>query len=143
MFDRTKRFYYLEEFMKKHLVLIAAAVVCILCLAACGGNKDGGNNSGAVAPAPQKASVDPALVGTWEEADVPEEQKLGDYWTFNDDGTGVYGLMDVEIDYSASAGTLHFTCDFGEYDYTYSIDGDILTMTEEGSSSNKYQKTNK
>lgn len=129
--------------MKKHLVIIAAAVACILCLAACGDKKESADPGNAAAPAPQKASVDPALVGTWEEFGIPEEQKLGDYWTFNDDGTGVYGLMDVEIDYSASGGTLHFSCDFGEYDYTYSIDGDILTMTEEGSSSNQYQKKNK
>ena len=119
--------------MKKHLLIVAAALLCILCLAACGGKKESAN-SGAVQPAPAKASVDPALVGTWEEADVPEDQKLGDYWTFNDDGTGVFGLMDVEIDYTASGGTLHFSCDYGEYDYTYSIDGNILTMTEEGSS---------
>ena len=125
--------------MKKHLLIVAAALLCILCLAACGGKKESAN-SGAVQPAPAKASVDPALVGTWEEADVPEDQKLGDYWTFNDDGTGVYGLMDVEIDYTASGGTLHFSCDYGEYDYTYSIDGNVLTMTEEGSSSNQYQK---
>ena len=125
--------------MKKHLLIVAAALLCILCLAACGGQKESAN-SGAVQPAPAKASVDPALVGTWEEADVPEDQKLGDYWTFNDDGTGVFGLMDVEIDYTASGGTLHFSCDYGEYDYTYSIDGNILTMTEEGSSSNQYQK---
>ncbi|MBR3308594.1 MAG: hypothetical protein IKG00_01645 [Lachnospiraceae bacterium] len=125
--------------MKKHLLIVAAALLCILCLAACGGKKESAN-SGAVQPAPAKASVDPALVGTWEEADVPEDQKLGDYWTFNDDGTGVFGLMDVEIDYTASGGTLHFSCDYGEYDYTYSIDGNILTMTEEGSSSNQYQK---
>ena len=125
--------------MKKHLLIVAAALLCILCLAACGGKKESGN-SGAVQPAPVKASVDPALVGTWEEADVPEDQKLGDYWTFNDDGTGVFGLMDVEIDYTASGGTLHFSCDYGEYDYTYSIDGNILTMTEEGSSPNQYQK---
>ena len=125
--------------MKKHLLIVAAALLCILCLAACGGKKESAN-SGAVQPAPAKASVDPALVGTWEEADVPEDQKLGDYWTFNDDGTGVFGLMDVEIDYTASGGTLHFSCDYGEYDYTYSIDGNIITMTEEGSSSNQYQK---
>ena len=125
--------------MKKHLLIVAAALLCILCLATCGGKKESAN-SGAVQPAPAKASVDPALVGTWEEADVPEDQKLGDYWTFNDDGTGVFGLMDVEIDYTASGGTLHFSCDYGEYDYTYSIDGNILTMTEEGSSSNQYQK---
>ena len=125
--------------MKKHLLIVAAALLCILCLAACGGKKESAN-SGAVQPAPAKASVDPALVGTWEEADVPEDKKLGDYWTVNDDGTGVYGLMDVEIDYTASGGTLHFTCDYGEYDYTYSIDGNILTMTEEGSGSNQYQK---
>ena len=125
--------------MKKHLLIVAAALICILCLAACGGNKDSGN-SGAVQPAPAKASVDPALVGTWEESDVDDDQKLGDYWTFNEDGTGVYGLMDVEIDYTASGGKLHFSCDYGEYDYTYSIDGNILTMTEDGSSSNQYQK---
>ena len=125
--------------MKKHLLIVATALLCILCLAACGGNKDS-ENSGAVQPEPAKASVDPALVGTWEEADVPEDQKLGDYWTFNDDGTGVFGLMDVEIDYTASGGTLHFTCDYGEYDYTYSIDGNVLTLTENGSSSNQYQK---
>ncbi len=125
--------------MKKHLLIVAAALLCILCLAACGGKKESAN-SGAVQPAPAKASVDPALVGTWEESDVKEEQKLQDYWTFNEDGTGVYGLMDVEIDYTASGGTLHFSCDYGEYDYTYSIDGNILTIAEEGSSSNQYQK---
>lgn len=125
--------------MKKHLLIVAAALVCALCLVACGGSKESGN-SGKAEPAPAKSSVDPALVGTWEEADVPEDQKLGDYWTFNDDGTGVFGLMDVEIDYTASGGKLHFSCDYGEYDYTYSIDGNILTMTEEGSSSNQYKK---
>ncbi len=127
--------------MKKYLVLVAAVVACVVCLTACGSGGSG-KSSGAAQPQPAKASVDPALVGTWEEADVPEEQKLGDYWTFNEDGTGVYGLMDVEIDYTASGGTLHFSCDFGEYDYTYSIDGNMLTLTEDGSSSNQYQKKN-
>ena len=127
--------------MKKQ-VLIALAVLCVcLCLGACGGKKEETQNASSQPQTTAKEIViDSALIGTWEEADVPEDQKLGDFWTFNDDGTGVFGLMDVEIDYSATGGTLHFSCDYGEYDYTYSIEGDILTLAENGSSENKYQK---
>ncbi len=127
--------------MKKQISIIAAILLCILCLTACGGKKEETPNASSEAQTPAKtAEVDPALIGTWEEADVPKEQQLGDFWTFNEDGTGVYGLMDVKIDYTASGGKLHFSCDFGEYDYTYSIDGDILTLAEDGSSENKYKK---
>ena len=131
----------MEAVMKKHFYMIIAIVLCIFCLTACGGKKEEAPSaSKAPQTQPKTATVDPALIGTWEETDVPEDQKLGDFWTFNEDGTGVYGLMDVTIDYSATGGKLHFSCDFGEYDYTYSIDGDILTLAEEGSSENKYKK---
>lgn len=127
--------------MKKQYLIIVAVIICALCLAACG-TKETPKGSAQTETASKGPQVDSAIIGTWEEADVPEDQKLGDYWTFNSDGTGVYGLMDVEIQFTAEGGNLHFTCDFGEYDYTYSVEGDILTLTEEGSSSNKYQKKN-
>lgn len=125
--------------MKKQFFIVLTALLLVMCLAACGKENKSQENTPAE---PQAPVVDAALVGTWEEADVPEEQQLGDYWTFASNGKGVYGLMDVEITFTASNGELHFSCDFGEYDYTYSIEGDILTLTEEGSSPNKYKKTN-
>ena len=125
--------------MKKKYLIIIAVILCAVCFAACG-KKDTQQGSAQTEATEKGAQVDSAIVGTWEEADVPDDQKLGDYWTFNSDGTGVYGLMDVEIQFTAEAGKLHFTCDYGEYDYSYSVEGDVLTLTEEGSSANQYRK---
>ncbi len=128
--------------MKK---LIAITLVCMLslaCLCGCGDKKTEGSGTVEPVESEQKVSLDSALVGTWNEYGIPEEQQLGDYWTFNSDGSGKWGLMDVEFTYTSGNGNLVIDCDegWGEYKYTYSISGDILTLTEEGSSANQYQK---
>ena len=89
-----------------------------------------------------KVERDASLEGTWEEYDIPDGQELGDYWVFNSDGKGKWGLMDVEFTYSTKEGVLTIDCDegWGQYEFWYSISGDILTMQEEGNSANQYQK---
>ena len=50
--------------------------------------------------------------------------------------------MDVAFTFTTADGVVVVTCDegWGEYRFHYSIDGDILTMQEEGSDPNQYQK---
>ena len=113
--------------MKKFLIILATLLLCGTCLVACG-NKKGQQST----PKSSESKIDNALVGTWDDSLLPENQQLGCYWTFNKNGTGENGLLDETIKYTASDGKIHIKYDsgLGEYDYTYSIDGDILTLTE-------------
>ncbi|MCQ2530869.1 MAG: DUF5640 domain-containing protein [Lachnospiraceae bacterium] len=127
--------------MKKILAIILVCMLSIACLCGCGDKKPEGGSS-EPKETKKEAGIDSALIGTWNEYGIPEEQQLGDYWTFNKDGSGRWGLMDVEFTFTAGDGNLVIDCDegWGEYKYTYSISGDILTLTEEGSSAYEYQK---
>lgn len=127
--------------MKKVLAIILICILSLACFCGCG-KKEQGDGNDTQKQTEKQAGIDSALVGTWNEYGIPEEQQLGDYWTFNSDGSGKWGLMDVVFTYTAENGNLVINCDegWGEYKYTYSINGDILTLTEEGSSANEYKK---
>lgn len=127
--------------MKKLFAILLIGLLCTACLCGC---KDKETEPATESTEEQttKKEKDSALFGTWEEYDIPDGQELGDYWVFNSDGTGKWGLMDVAFTYSTEGGIVTLDCDegWGEYKFYYSIDGDILTMQEEGNSANKYQK---
>lgn len=129
--------------MKKFFTICLICILSIGCLCGCGESTPEKKDTGEeITNQKSKSSIDPDLIGTWDEYGIPEEQRLGDYWVFDKKGSGKWGLMDVEFKYSAEDGRLVIDCDegWGEYMYTYSINGDILTLTEEGSSANQYQK---
>ncbi len=111
--------------MKKFLLVLSAVLICVTCLVACGDTK--GNQGG-----DKKAKLDLAIVGTWDDSLLPQDQQLGCYWTFNKNGTGINGLFDESFKYTASDGKMHLVYDsgLGEYDYTYTIENDIITLTE-------------
>ena len=126
--------------MKKFLSLILIGLLCVACLCGCKGKEKEEDTS--TEEVTTQVERDGALAGTWEECDIPEGQEFGDYWVFESNGTGKWGLMDVTFTYSTSGGVIHIDCDegWGEYDFSYSISGDILTMQEEGNSANEYRK---
>lgn len=113
--------------MKKFLAILTVIMLCATCLIACGKKEE-------KTPAETKAKtkIDSTLVGTWDDSLLPAEQQLGCYWTFEKNGTGVNGLFDETFKYTSDGGNMHLIYDsgLGEYDYTYSIDGDVLTLTE-------------
>ncbi len=128
--------------MKKFLAIVLVCILSVACLCGCGDKAPSNDGGEAPKQVSKKSQIDSELVGTWNEYGIPEEQQLGDYWTFDSKGSGVWGLMDVEFTYTAGDGELVIDCKegWGQYKYTYSISGDILTLTEEGSSANEYQK---
>lgn len=125
--------------MKKYFSLILIGLLCIGCLCGCKGKKEEETVTEEVTT---KVERDAALVGTWEENDIPEGQEFGDYWTFESDGKGRWGLMDVAFTYSTKDGVVTIDCDegWGQYEFSYSISGDILTMQEAGNDANQYRK---
>ena len=127
--------------MKKLFSIILIGLLCVVCLCGCEGKKKEEETT-STEETTTKVERDASLEGTWEEYDIPDGQELGDYWVFNSDGKGKWGLMDVEFTYSTKEGVLTIDCDegWGQYEFWYSISGDILTMQEEGNSANQYQK---
>ncbi|MBR5930968.1 MAG: hypothetical protein IKZ95_02965 [Lachnospiraceae bacterium] len=125
--------------MKRLFSIILICILCAVCLCGC---KDKEPEPETTQEQTTKKENDSALFGTWEEYDIPDGQELGDYWVFNSDGTGKWGLMDVAFTFSTESGVITVDCDegWGEYKFHYSIDGNILTMQEEGNSANQYQK---
>lgn len=111
--------------MKKFLSVLSIVLICATCLIACGKKEES-------KPAETKTKIDATLVGTWDDSLLPADQQLGCYWTFEKNGTGVNGMFDETFKYTSDGGNMHLKYDsgLGEYDYTYSIDGDILTLTE-------------
>ena len=128
--------------MKKLFAIILICLLCGSCLCGCKGNEKEPETEASTEETTTKKENDSALFGTWEEYDIPEGQELGDYWVFNNDGTGKWGLMDVAFTYSTENSYVTVNCDegWGEYKFWYSIDGNILTLQEEGNSANQYQK---
>lgn len=114
--------------MKKFFAVLLVVLACATCLVACG-KKEEKPKSTDTKP---KIKMDTSIVGTWDDSLLPADQQLGCYWTFNKNGTGVNGLFDETFKYTANEGQMHLIYDsgLGEYDYTYVIDGDIITLTE-------------
>ena len=124
--------------MKKLFSLILIGLLCAACLCGCKGKKE---EETTTEEPTTKVERDAALEGTWEEYDIPDGQELGDFWVFESNGKGKWGLMDVEFTYSTKDGVVTIDCEgWGEYTFSYSISGDILTMQEEGNSANEYRK---
>ena len=125
--------------MKKLFLLILIGLLCTACLCGCKNKKQEEETS---EEPTTRIERDAALEGTWEEYDIPDGQELGDYWVFQSNGKGKWGLMDVEFTYSTNDGVVTIDCDegWGQYLFHYSINGDVLTMQEEGNSANEYRK---
>lgn len=104
--------------MKKLSIVLALLLVCTFVFASCG---EAGK-----------------LVGTWETSGLVTTS-----YTFNKDGTGVYSVAGVGVNftYTLSDGKLIVTT--GEtgisVTYTYTIEKDVLTMTV-GTTSVSYTK---
>ena len=112
--------------MKKGTLLIIGMIIGILLLTACG--KSG----------PSKDAVlDPDIVGTWKQITEDGSASLEDIgipsgYVFNEDGTGEDLFWALAFTYQTDKGILYLdyedvTCD--DSDYTYSIDGGVITMT--------------
>ena len=107
--------------MKKLTILISTVLLMALLLCACGGAKD-------------------SIVGTWS---VTEEDTTLTI-TFKEDNTGTVsalgGVLSVNCTYEAKDGKLSITPDESSSDLfdfnlsvgDYTIDGDKLTLTENG-----------
>lgn len=108
--------------MKKLCILISAVLVMSLLLCACGG------------------SAKNSLVGTW----TVTEEGITLTSNFNEDNTGsvsaLGGVVAVNFTYEAKDGKLTITPDENMSEYLdlnlsvadYSVDGDKLTLTENG-----------
>ena len=111
--------------MKKAVVLFVCLIGSIAILAGCrkGPAKD--------------AVLDEAIFGTWNQITEDGSASLEDLgipsgYTFNEDGTGTDLFWDLSFKYQTDQGILYLdyddvSCD--DSDYTYVIDGDVITMT--------------
>ena len=111
--------------MKKAVVLFVCLIGSIAILAGCrkGPAKD--------------AVLDDAIFGTWNQITEDGSASLEDLgipsgYTFNEDGTGTDLFWDLSFKYQTDQGILYLdyddvSCD--DSDYTYVIDGDVITMT--------------
>ncbi len=129
--------------MKKILLVLSIVLVCSTVLVGCSLFK---KEEKKTTPKKEQLWIDNELVGTWDDSLLPVDQQLGCYWTFEKNGTGVNGLFDETFKYAAGMGQIHIKYDsgLGEYDYTYVIEGDIITLTEvteETQIPYKYKKT--
>lgn len=111
--------------MKKAAVIFVCLIAGIAILAGCskGPGKD--------------AVLDEAIFGTWNQITEDGSASLEDLgipagYTFNEDGTGVDLFWALSFTYQTDQGILYLdyddvSCD--DSDYTYTIDGDVITMT--------------
>ena len=111
--------------MKKTAGIIVCIIMSIALLAGCqkGPAKD--------------AVLDEAIFGTWNQITEDGSASLEDLgipsgYTFNEDGTGIDLFWALSFTYQTDQGILYIdyddvSCD--DSDYTYSIDGDVITMT--------------
>ena len=108
----------------KYILLAFCMSAFLLLGSACSGAKNGS--------APNADSLDPALFGKWKESYFDSS------FVFNSDGTGEDTFWELPFTYSTDGkGTLTITFDdtmWGSVIYTYSVDGDTLTMQQEDSS---------
>ena len=99
----------------KRTVCLVAALVMVMSLVACG---------------------DSGIVGTWSVA----QDGIEVTYTFNSDGTGSMTVLGIPVDmkYTTSGDTLKITVSFfGQEDtqeMTYKVDGNKLTLTDDGES---------
>ena len=121
------------------IIAVLTVLAMILSFAACGKSSDdkkeeepssssaNSENSSAEETAPAVAS---AIVGTWESIEAP-----GTSYTFNADGTGELKSDDLTIkltyaDEDAKL-TINYIVSSDPQVWTYTIEGDTLTMTEQ------------
>lgn len=112
--------------MKKGTLFLIGTIIGLFLLTACG--KSG----------PSKDAVlDPEIFGTWKQVTEDGSASLEDIgipsgYVFNEDGTGEDLFWALSFTYQTDKSILYLdyddvTCD--DSDYTYSIDGDVITMT--------------
>ena len=112
--------------MKKSTLLFICLIIGIFIVTACG--KSG----------PSKDAVlDQEIFGTWNQITEDGSVSLEDLgipsgYVFNEDGTGEDLFWALAFTYQTDKGILYIdyadaTCD--DSDYTYSIEGDVITMT--------------
>ena len=97
--------------MKKRMLALLVVAMSVFCLVGCGNS----------------------LTGTWSAENNGQE---GSY-TFNDDGTGNIKVEDISVDITWETDGDELTIvmtmlgESEELKYTYEIDGDVLTLTDE------------
>ena len=112
--------------MRRGTLFIISLIVGIFLLTACGKN------------GPSKDAVlDPDIFGTWKQITEDGSASLEDIgipsgYVFHEDGTGEDLFWALAFTYQTDKGSLYIdyedaSCD--DSDYTYSIDGDVITMT--------------
>ena len=116
--------------MKKTLALMLMMVlIAVFTLCGCGNDKDNGTN----------ATEDTiTLVGQWEYAEG------GYVYTFNEDGTGSYLFGGTEMKFTyedkGDCFSLLYDGNTTATDYDYSIEGEVLTMTDSFGSPVEYTR---
>lgn len=112
--------------MKKGARFLISLIIGVFLLTACG---KGGPSKNAV--------LDPEIFGTWRQITEDGSASLEDLgipsgYIFREDGTGEDLFWALSFTYQTDKGVLYLdyddaSCD--DSDYTYSIDGDVITMT--------------
>ena len=119
-------------------------VVCLGLLAGCGGPVPAGSGSA------NMQDLKMELTGTWNQITDDGSPSLPDIgipsgYVFYLDGTGVDTFWDMTFTYTIDSEKLHIAYDnkLGEsWDYSYLIDGDVLTLTrmDDGAVTMMYQR---
>ena len=119
-------------------------VVCLGLLAGCGGPAPAGSGSA------NMQDLKMELTGTWNQITDDGSPSLPDIgipsgYVFYLDGTGVDTFWDMTFTYTIDSEKLHIAYDnkLGEsWDYSYLIDGDVLTLTrmDDGAVTMMYQR---
>ena len=117
--------------MTKIISFIICLILCGGLIAGCGGPAPGGSGND------EAARLKNEISGTWNqitEDGTPSLPEMGipSGYVFYQDGTGLDTFWDMPFHYTIGSEKLHIAYDdsLGEdWDYEYSIEGDVLTLT--------------